>query len=74
LEVGSKVPEQQRNPDGLIKCFNGPDMVINTCKSSTHKAEAGGLQVWGQPGLHSETLSQKNISMISLHFLGRAGD
>jgi hypothetical protein len=34
-------------------------MVVHTCDPSTQKAEAGGLRVWGQPGLHSKSLSQK---------------
>jgi hypothetical protein len=32
-------------------------MVAHTCNTSTR--EAGRLQMWGQPGLHSETLSQR---------------
>jgi hypothetical protein len=31
------------------------DMMAYTYNPSTQKAEAGGLRVWGQPGLHSET-------------------
>jgi hypothetical protein len=34
-------------------------MVVHTCNSCSRKVEAGGLQVWRQPGLYSETLSQK---------------
>jgi hypothetical protein len=34
-------------------------MVAHTCSSSSLEAEVGGLRVPGQPGLHSETLSQK---------------
>jgi hypothetical protein len=43
-------------------------MIAQTCNSSTWEAEAGGSQIWGQPGLHSyrvslgykgKTLSQK---------------
>jgi hypothetical protein len=33
---------------------------------STQEAEAGGFQVQGQAGLHSETLSQKRIFIMSL--------
>jgi hypothetical protein len=38
-------------------------MVTNACNSSTQEAKAGGLRVQGQPGLHSETLSQKNYKV-----------
>jgi hypothetical protein len=31
---------------------------VHAHNCSTQKAEAGGLKVQGQPGLHSETLSQ----------------
>jgi hypothetical protein len=34
-------------------------VVAHTCNPSTQEAEVEGLQVWGQPGLHSETLPQK---------------
>jgi hypothetical protein len=34
-------------------------MVTQACNLSNQEAEAGGSQVGGQPGLHSETLSQK---------------
>jgi hypothetical protein len=37
-----------------------PGVVVYTCKFSTQEAEAGGYQVQGQPGLHSEILPQKN--------------
>jgi hypothetical protein len=33
-------------------------VVMHTCNSSTQEAEAGGLRVPGQPGLHSETLAK----------------
>jgi hypothetical protein len=33
--------------------------MIRAYNHSTPEAEAGGLQIQGQPGLHSETLSQK---------------
>jgi hypothetical protein len=35
-------------------------MVMHTCDLTTQEAKAGGWRVWGQPRLHSETLSQKN--------------
>jgi hypothetical protein len=35
-----------------------PGLVAHTCTPSTLEAETGGLQVWGQPGLHSNSLSQ----------------
>jgi hypothetical protein len=31
-------------------------MVTYACNLSSQKAEAGGLQVWGQPGLNNEML------------------
>jgi hypothetical protein len=36
------------------------DMEVQAYNSSTWEAEAGGLQVQGQPGLYNETLSQNN--------------
>jgi hypothetical protein len=39
---------------------NKPGMVVYAYNPSTWEIEAGGFHVWGQPGLHSETLSQKN--------------
>jgi hypothetical protein len=35
-------------------------MVAHTCGPSTWEAETKGMLVQGQPGLHSETLSQKD--------------
>jgi hypothetical protein len=29
-------------------------MVAHSCNPSTQEAKAGGLRIWGQPGLHSE--------------------
>jgi hypothetical protein len=34
-------------------------MVVHICNPSIWEAEAGGWQVGGQPGLHSEILPQK---------------
>jgi hypothetical protein len=34
-------------------------MVMPTYNPSTQETEAGGSQIWGQPGAHSKTLSQK---------------
>jgi hypothetical protein len=34
-------------------------MVMNLCNPSTREVETEGLQVKGQLGLHSKTLSQK---------------
>jgi hypothetical protein len=34
-------------------------VVIHSCNPSTQEAEAEGLRVQGQPGLHSKTLFQK---------------
>jgi hypothetical protein len=42
-----------------MKIYNKQDMVGHTYNPSTWEAEAGGPRVWGQPGLYSETLSQK---------------
>jgi hypothetical protein len=36
-----------------------PGVMILTCNSSTEEVETGGLQVWGQPELHSKILCQK---------------
>ena len=39
--------------------------MVHTFNPRTWEAEAGGTQgVWGQPGLHSDTLSQTNISHV----------
>jgi hypothetical protein len=35
-------------------------MMVHACNSSSLEAEAGGSSIWGQPGLHSKTLSQTN--------------
>jgi hypothetical protein len=40
-------------------------VVGDTCNPSTEEAAAGGLQVQDQPGLHSESLSQKQITWRS---------
>jgi hypothetical protein len=39
------------------------DMVVHTCNLSAQEAEAGGSQIWGQPELHSKTLSKKKKKM-----------
>jgi hypothetical protein len=41
------------------------DVVVHTCNLSTEEAEAGGLQVQGQPGLYNKTLSLKKIISAS---------
>jgi hypothetical protein len=33
-------------------------MVVHACNPSTEEVEAGGSQVYSQPGLHGETPSQ----------------
>jgi hypothetical protein len=38
-------------------------MVAHTSNPSTGEAEAGGLRVQGQPGLHIETLSQNKSTL-----------
>jgi hypothetical protein len=35
-------------------------MLIHTCNVGTWKAEAGGSQIQGQPGLHREPVSKQN--------------
>jgi hypothetical protein len=36
-------------------------MVVHNCNPSTQEAKhSGGLRVWGQLGLHSETVSKKS--------------
>jgi hypothetical protein len=35
-------------------------VMVSTCNLSTQEAKAGGWQVWGWPGLHTEFLSQTN--------------
>jgi hypothetical protein len=42
-------------------------VAIYACNTSTHKAEAEGLQVQGQPGLHSETLKKKKDYILKRH-------
>jgi hypothetical protein len=36
-----------------------PGVVAHICNPYTQETEAEGSQVWGQSGLHKETLSQK---------------
>jgi hypothetical protein len=43
----------------IIKHILKPSVMVQVCNPSTREAKAGGLQVQGQPGLYSETLSQK---------------
>lgn len=38
--------------------------MVHSC--NLKEAEAGGLQVWGQSGLHSKTLPQKGGGSLSL--------
>jgi hypothetical protein len=38
------------------RCQQG--MVVHVCNPSIWEAEMGGSQIWGHPGIHSETLSQ----------------
>jgi hypothetical protein len=47
-------------------------MVVHTCGPSIWEAEAGRLRIWGQLGLHSETLSQKNELATFLDFVMNA--
>jgi hypothetical protein len=41
-------------------------MVVHTYNASTEKAEAGRWRVQGQPGLHSQTLSQKKKKKVKM--------
>jgi hypothetical protein len=43
-----------------------PDVVVHTYNPSIWATEAGRSQVQGQPGLHSETLSEKKEKKVSL--------
>jgi hypothetical protein len=43
-----------------------PDMVAHSCNPSTPEAKAGGLQVWGQLKLQSETLPQNKNKQTKL--------
>jgi hypothetical protein len=43
----------------LIFFYCKPDIVVQAYNLSTWEAEKGGAQVQSQPGLHTETLSQK---------------
>jgi hypothetical protein len=50
-----------------------PGMVAHTCKIHTQEAEARRYWVWGQPGIHSKTMSQmlphlqKNLNHLQLY-------
>jgi hypothetical protein len=55
-EILAGIRETTRNK-GLVQLLAGP--VNGTCNPSTQNAEAGGLPVPAQPGLHTETLSQE---------------
>jgi hypothetical protein len=50
-----------------IKVTRQLGMVVHTYNSSTQEAEVGGLRVRGQPGLHSEVMSQQNKQIRSYH-------
>jgi hypothetical protein len=41
-----------------------PGMVVHTCNLSTREADAGGLRVQGQPGLHRPPSQTKNREQI----------
>jgi hypothetical protein len=43
-----------------IKRPSQPGMVVHACDPSTQEAEAGGLQVQGQPELQTETCLKTN--------------
>jgi hypothetical protein len=49
----------KKNDLGFLKPNLRARYAAHTCNPSTQKAEAGWLQVQGQPGLHNKTLSQK---------------
>lgn len=48
----------------IILC---PGVVVYTCKFSTGEVEAGGLQIYSQPGLHSKTLHLKKTREKLIH-------
>jgi hypothetical protein len=50
----------------------GEPRVAHTCGFSIPEAKAGGLQVQGQPLLHSEILSQKTKQGLGHSSVGRA--
>jgi hypothetical protein len=43
--------------------------VVHTCNPSTQEAEAGGLQIWRQPGLHGETPSLIYVHMYNTYII-----
>jgi hypothetical protein len=49
-------------------------MVTCACTPSTQEAEAGGLQVPDQPGLHGEILSQKQQQIFKTYRKGIGSD
>jgi hypothetical protein len=40
--------------------------MVHTCNLSTQEAESGESRIWGQPGLHSEALSQKRFVHVGV--------
>jgi hypothetical protein len=47
-------------------------MVVHACNPSTQETEAEGLEMQGQPRLHSETLSQKKKKLTKTKCWGVA--
>jgi hypothetical protein len=44
-------------------------VVAHIYNPSTQEADAGGWRIWGQPGLHRETLShRKNVTTIEINY------
>jgi hypothetical protein len=46
--------------------YTEPGMVVHSCNPSIAEYKVGGFGVQGQPGLHSETLSQKKKKSLWL--------
>jgi hypothetical protein len=70
---GESMMKQQPKNILFTKQHILPGLVAHACNSSIWEAEAGGLKVQGQPGLHSKSLSQqikinKNRRSSSLFF------
>jgi hypothetical protein len=49
-----------------LKKLDKLGVMVNVCNLSNQETEAGGFQVWGQPELHSVTLSGKKKKLDSL--------
>jgi hypothetical protein len=50
-----------------------PGMVVQTAIIPAHRRLVKGLSIWGHPGLHSKTLSQKKKTWYMPCFEGKCG-